>query len=149
VEEDLAFTRTCFSFIKLPKAERFACNKSDIKNVFGTDMLGWVGTRTENQQNSNGKGGYSPRPKFAGPIVASLSVSHLSDSRPILILFAIGIDQYSDEASDEFGSEILPKMKTWLDQQLAKPETSKFGYAEYFVAEWTGKVHRIHYLRWR
>jgi len=139
--------RTRFSFIKLPKTERFVCTRRDIKAVFGTEILRWVGTGTQKLKMYDR--GYSPRPKFVGPVVASLDVSHLSDSRPILYLYAVRTDQYSNNAAGEFRSKILPEMKAWLDRELAKPETSKFGHGDDFVTEWSDSEHRIHYLRRR
>ncbi len=138
--------RTRFSFIKLPKVERFVCSRRDIEAVFGNTTLEWVGTGTEKSKIYGRR--YSPRPKFDGPVVAELSIGHRSDSRPILYLYATRIDQYSDDALEEFKTEILPKMKAWLDGEIAKPETSKLGNSESFVTEWTGVEHRIHYLRW-
>jgi hypothetical protein len=138
--------RTRFTFIKLPKTERFVCARRDIKEVFGTDILGWVSAGTQKSKMYDRR--YSPRPKFDGRVVAELSIGHHSDSTPILCLYATRRDQYSDEAGHEFRTEILPKMKAWFIGELAKPETRKLGNAECFVVEWTGSEHRIHHLLW-
>jgi hypothetical protein len=138
--------KTRFSVIKLPKTQRFACTKRDIQTVFRHGEIGWVSIGVIKSLDLGTR--HSPRPKFAGPLVADLSVSY-SDGEPILCLFPVRIDQYPDEAVEEFKSKILPKMKEWLDHKLAQPETSVVGNAEYFVAEWIGNQHRCHQFRWR
>ena len=139
--------KTRYSVIKLPKTQRFVCNRKDIQTVFANDDIGWVSIGILKSLDLNSR--YSRRPNFVGPIVAALSVGHRSDSEPILCLFPVRIDQYPQKAADEFKSRILLKMKEWLDRELTKPATSALGNAEYFVVEWTGGKHRCHQLRWR
>lgn len=139
--------RTRFSVIRLPKTQRFACSKKDIQTVFSNQEIGWVSVGVIKSLKLAPR--YFPRPNFVGPVVADLSVSRGNDSGPILCLFPVRIDQYPEEAAQEFKSVILPRMKEWLDNEIAKPETSRFGHSELFVAEWTGSQHRCHQLRWR
>jgi hypothetical protein len=139
--------KTRFSVIKLPKTQRFACDKKDIQTVFSNDELGWVSIGIIKSLDLNPR--YSPRPNFAGPVVANLSVGHRSDSEPSLCLYPVRIDQYPQRAADEFKSKILSKMKEWLAREINKSETGVLGNAEYFVVEWTGNTHRCHQLRWR
>jgi hypothetical protein len=132
----------------LPRSQRFACSKRDIKLVFPDDVIGWV--------SIGFIGSFKlyphlfPRPKFVGPVIARLSAPHRSDgSEPILCLFPVRVDQYPQGAVDEFKSEIMPKMKRWLDRELTKPETSVLGNSEFLLVEWTGSQHRFHRLRSR
>jgi hypothetical protein len=71
------------------------------------------------------------------------------DNEPILCLFPVRVDQYPQSAAGEFKSEILPKMKEWLDRELTRSETAVVGLDECFAVEWTGDQHRCHQFRWR
>jgi len=139
--------RTRFSIIKLPNTQRFACGRKDIKAAFSQGDIGWVSVGVIKTLKLGTR--HFPKPKFQGPVVADLSVGRSEDSKPILCLFPVRIDQYPDAAAEEFRSTILPKMKEWLRLQLTKPDTSRAGNADYFVVEWTGGRHRLHYIRWR
>jgi hypothetical protein len=141
--------RTRFTVLKLPKSQRFACSKRDIKMTFPDNVLGWVSLGFIKSFTFDRR--HSPYPKFGGPVVARLSAPHRSDgdSTPILCLFPVRVDQYPQSAAEEFKSEILPKMKEWLDCELTRPETAVVGLDECIVVEWTGDQHRCHQFRWR
>jgi hypothetical protein len=142
---------TRFHVFKLPRTQRFACAKRDIKAVFSNNELGWVSIGLSKTLTLNAR---IQQPKFTGPVVADISISRaavsisLSVDRPYLCLYPVRIDQYPEEAAAEFKLAILPKMKKWLTSELVKPETRVFGHAECLVVEWTGSHHKFHQLRW-
>ncbi len=127
--------QTRFTVTRLPKTQRFACSKRDIKAVFGHNQLDSVSTGVS-------------RLKLAGPVVAVIDGANQWSDRPSMRLCPVRIDQYPESAADEFKSVILPKMKDWLDQELAKPATRIFGHFECLVVEWNGSQHKCHQLRW-
>jgi hypothetical protein len=148
---ELANENTRFYVFKLPKTQRFACNKRHIKAVFSSNELGWVSIGLSKTLSLNTR---IQQPKFTGPVVADITISRaavsisLSVDRPYLCLYPVRIDLYPEEAAEEFKLAILPKMKKWLTSELVKSETRVFGHAECMVVEWTGSHHKLHQLRW-
>jgi hypothetical protein len=128
--------------LKLPRSQRFACSKRDIKLVFPDDVLRWVSIVFFNTFDFDRR--LAPSPKFVGPVIAQLSAG----TEPTLSIFPVRIDQYPQSVAEEFKSEILPKMKVWLDGELTRSVTDIAG-REGFAVEWTGGRHRCHRLRWR
>jgi hypothetical protein len=99
--------------IKPQKTERFACSERDVRSVFAAADLSWVGfghpKRSFITLRWNTK--YSPRPKFSGPVVASLSLMNYQvsaegisygDRTAELYLYPVRLSDYSKEAAEEF-----------------------------------------------
>jgi hypothetical protein len=146
--------RTRFLAVKLPKTQRFACSKKDIKSTFPNQELDSVSFRVHKSFSLGA--GYSPRPKLLGAVLTHLNLSRFNEidqspslyRGPHLTLYAVLTDQYPQAAAKDFKSTILPKMKEWLNHQLSKPATLKRGNSEAFLVEWAGNKHRCHLLRW-
>jgi hypothetical protein len=65
-----------------------------------------------------------------------------------LRLYAVTSEKYPDEAANDFVDNVLPEMQTWLQAQLAKPETMRVGLDEDLVVEWNGTAHTAHRLKY-
>jgi hypothetical protein len=145
--------------IKPQKTERFACSKRDVRSTFAETDLSWVGfgnpTRSFITLRWNRQ--YSPRPKFSGPVVASLNLANYQvssdgiswgDRTAAMYLYPVRQNEYSEEAADEFRIEVLPIIKHWLDAEMSKPDT-QYLTGNTLVIEWTGKTHKRHVLQRR
>ncbi|HYU25410.1 MAG TPA: hypothetical protein VEO74_09425 [Thermoanaerobaculia bacterium] len=129
--------------IKLPASQSFAASRRAVRQTFGDvdELSAWFGymTRTFTFDSR-----LRHRPRIAGTVIASLSVSR--DRSAHLRLYPIARALYSDDAAAQFSAEMLPRLKSWLRQQLAKPETAILGVEE-IVVEWVRGNHRIHEVR--
>jgi hypothetical protein len=136
-------SRTEFWIKRLPKTQKLACSQRDIRKLFSGGVLGWValGTMTPEFRGPS----YNPVIRNSGPILASVAVGA---GEPHLCLYAVRADGYPHEAAEDFRSAVLPKLREWLDQELAKPETLKFAGARVLVVEWAGDRHRFHQMKW-
>ncbi len=103
----------------------------------------------------DGRPFYTPRVHLSGLVVAALTVRRAR--RPMLQrmppsswlrLYAVNSEQYPDEAANDFVDTVLPEMWTWLQAQLAKPETMRVGLDEDLVVEWNGTAHAAHRLKY-
>jgi hypothetical protein len=145
--------------IKPQKTERFACSVRDLRSAFAATDLSLVGfghpKRSFITLRWNTR--YSPRPKFSGPVVASLDLVHyrvsetgVSYDEPQrnaeLYLYPVRQNEYSEEAASAFRMEVLPIIRNWLDAEVSKPDT-QYLTRHTLVIEWTGEVHKMHVLR--
>ena len=80
------------------------------------------------------------RPALTGPVVASLSFSRARSA--ILQLYSIAADAYPPEAVHQFQTDVISRLKFWLEQQIAKPETAVLG-AEQLIVCWNGTEHDL------
>ncbi len=122
--------------INLPSAERFACSKADIKNIFSETLLSYAAFGSPKTFTFEG---LSKRPKLTGKVIARLTISTLRDSR--LSLYPIRSDYYDDEAAIDFKENILPQMKIWLDSIYQSAAILKRWD---FIVEWSPGTHRVH-----
>jgi hypothetical protein len=130
--------------IALPKNQRFAARRSVVKSAFrGVEplsiWLGALGRRFEFDSRA------FKRPKLKGEIVASVSVNR--EGSAIFQLFPVERAAYPSAAASEFEESVLPAMKRWLAQQLAKPATAILG-SEQLIIEFAGGEHHSHELRY-
>lgn len=145
--------------IKPQKSERFACSERDVRSTFGPTVLSWVGfghpTRSFLTLRWNTR--YFPTPKFSGPVVASLRLLNYQtsdegvsygDRTAELYLYPVRLREYSEEAAEEFRTEMLPAIKNWLDAEMSKPDT-QYLTGQTLVIEWTGRTHKTQVLRRR
>jgi hypothetical protein len=147
--------------IKPQKTERFACSERDVRSAFAATALSLVGfghpKRSFITLRWNTR--YSPKPRFSGPVVASLDLVHyrvsemgVSYDEPQrnaeLYLYPVRQNEYSEEAAREFRIEVLPMVKYWLDAEMSKPDT-QYLTGHTLVIEWTGETHKRHLLRRR
>jgi hypothetical protein len=152
-------TKVRISAIKPQKTERFACSERDVRSVFAATELALVGFGRPRRSfiTLNRRPRYSPRPKFSGPVVASLDLVHyrVSDKgvpydepqrNAELYLYPVSQSRYSKEAAEEFRIEVLPMIKNWLDAEMSKPDTQYLA-GHTLAIEWTGDTHRRHLLR--
>src|SRR5580658_9492808 len=136
--------------IKPQKTERFACSVRDLRSAFAATDLSLVGfghpKRSFITLRWNTR--YSPRPKFSGPIVASLDLVHyrvsekgVSYEEPQrnaeLYLYPVRRNEYSEGAAVEFRIEVLPIIKNWINAEMSKPDTQYLA-GHTLVIEWTG-----------
>jgi hypothetical protein len=132
-----------FRSVNLPKSECFAASVADLREAFGdigqlSTYRGFLGkTFSFDSRCAN-------RPRLAGPVVASLSVSRSRTA--ILQLYPVKRREYSDAAMAEFAERVLPQLRSWLQIQLTKPETAMLGCRQR-VVEWTADGHKNHELR--
>jgi len=60
-----------------------------------------------------------------------------------LILYPVAVESYPDKAAEDFAATVLPRLRSWLNEQFAKPETAVLGQ-EKLIVEWTAGEHRYH-----
>ena len=143
--------------IKPQKNERFSCSQRDVRSTFAATDLSWIGfghpTRSFITLRWNKR--YSPRPKFSGPVVASLILMNYQtsgegisygDRTAELYLYPVRQSEYSKEAAEEFRTEVLPMIKNWLETEMSKPDTQYVNWNT-LVIEWTGETHKMHVMR--
>ena len=131
--------------IKLPKTQRFACSKKTVREFFGEMNLDFV---------SFGKFGRTfefdhrchHRPRLRGSVIANLTTSSAGSRH--LILYPVSNAVYDEKAHNNFVSQVLPQLKSWLVKKLARPATSPDGYEE-FIVEWDGRAHKTHEVRFQ
>jgi hypothetical protein len=129
--------------IRLPNGETFPCPRWRVKELFADTELAWVSFgspirsfRFDNQ--------VSHRPRLIGPVVASLAVDR--DLQAHLCLYPISSSAYPKDALDEMSSRVLPHFRNWLRAKQSRPATAVLGQ-EQIIAEWAGREHRWHELR--
>ena len=131
-------------FTKLPKVQRFPCAKKDIKSTFANGELNWVGFAWPYKQFAFDSR-CNDRPKISGVVIAKITVSR--ELETYACIYPILNDKYNDEAAHEFVKGILPKMRSWMQNQLSKPETQFLGY-ETMIVEWAEDKHVLHEIRY-
>ncbi len=147
--------------IKPQKTERFSCSERDVRSAFAATDLSSVGFGRPKRSfiTLRWNTRYSPRPKFSGPVVASLNLVRyrvsdkgVSYDEPRryseLYLYPVRQSEYSEEAAREFRIEVLPMIKNWLDAEMSKPDT-QYLTGHTLVIEWTGETQKRHVLRRR
>jgi hypothetical protein len=127
----------------IPLTRRFCASKADLKQALGnieplSVHMGSLGTKFTFDPRCH------HRPRLEGHVVASVGVSR--DLTAIFQVYAIPVDDYPAEAVEQFRTDVLPRMRSWLVSQLAKPQTAILGY-EQLIVEWTGSQHRDHVVR--
>jgi len=61
-------------------------------------------------------------------------------------VFPVARSSYPQSARDEMLSRVLPRLRDWLREKQAQPETAVLGHKQ-VIAEWTGETHRLHEIR--
>ncbi|GIO32674.1 MULTISPECIES: hypothetical protein [Paenibacillus] len=126
----------------LNKNERYATTRRHLRSVF-TDFEAinfLFGLRRNFEFDSRA----STMPSIKGTVVTS--VSYHRDRSTNFSLFPLSIIHYSDQAADDFNSQILFNIKQWIQAQMNKPDTSILG-VEQLIVEWNGKEHLVHKVR--
>ena len=127
----------------IPVTQRFCVTKADVKaSLRDIEALNVYMGSLQNRFSFDPRCHH--RPSLAGPVVASVSVSR--ELTAILQFYSVAADRYPDQAVAKFREVLLPRMRSWLLIQLAKPQTAILGYEE-LIVEWTGHEHREHELR--
>jgi hypothetical protein len=129
--------------IKLPDSERFVCSPKQVKNLFldVEDLSVHFGSLGK---TFHFDGRCTKCPKLTGHITASLAVTRQRTS--LLSFYALQRDELSETSRLKFTDHLLPQMKNWLGQQLAKPETEIVG-VEQLLVELIGSQYKTHELR--
>jgi hypothetical protein len=127
----------------IPKTHRFTTSKASLKRAFG-DIEPVSVHMGSLQRHFEFDSRCYKRPRLRGPVVASASVSR--ELTAIVQLYPVWKDVYPPEAAVVFADKILPRMRSWLLTQLAKPATAVLGYEELLV-EWWRNEHHEHSLR--
>lgn len=83
----------------------------------------------------------SKRPVIKGVVVASISCNR--DKTIDISFFPISKNTYTEQACEKFSNIVLPDIKRWLEEQVAKLETAIVG-VEQLIIEWNGKKHLFH-----
>ena len=141
---------------KPDKGSRYPCSKRDVKALLGErdDVQVSFGLSKRYELD----GAEVRQPQLQGTVVAVASV----DRRPEILefdrthgltpatvfLYEISRNTYTDEAGSKFSSRVLPALKQWILDELAKPETSVLGIEE-LIVEWDGSSHRTHQVKLR
>ena len=131
--------------VGLPRSQRFIGSPAALRRLFGDlEMVsayrGWLNKRFVLDSAA-------PRTiRFKGPVVASLSFSRARTA--MLQLYPLAASSCSAELIDEFERVVLPRMRCWLDRQLAKPETAVLGH-EQLIVEWSSGKFHDHEIRFR
>jgi hypothetical protein len=115
---------TRFHVFKLPKKQRFACSKRDIKAVFANE-LDSVSMRPTRSLMLNRR---IQRPNFIGPVIATINIHRaaISISRhavgPDLDLYPVRIDQISRRSGRRIQAGSSAE-----DEAMAGPRTGQAG----------------------
>jgi hypothetical protein len=131
------------STIGIPATRRFCTSRAHLKRTFGDIeflrvRMGSLGGKFEFDSRCY------HRPQLVGPVVASRGVSRKLTA--ILQVYPVALDSYTREAVVQSREDVLPRMRSWLLTQLAKPQTAVLG-CEQLIIEWTGGGHREHTIR--
>jgi len=130
----------------LQKTECFSCTRREAKAAFGDLELRWIGLGYPARHFSFDSRTVH-RPKVAEQdIVANATYSPQREGR--FSAYAMRKEAYPPQAREDFRDRVLPKMRRWLQAQIAKPDTAVLGY-EYLIAEWDGTTHQFHRCTWR
>jgi hypothetical protein len=132
------------AYKKLHPSEEYACSALEVKEWSKgfADLRIEFGTHRNFQFDSR----CNNRPKIQGNVVVSVSIDR--QLKPALFLYPIPNSQYPEQVKKEFLAGILPDLKKWLTEQLAKHENEIIGQ-ETVVIELNGghfKMHRLRYL---
>jgi hypothetical protein len=129
--------------IRLPDGETFPCSRRRIKELFADTELARVSFgspirsfRFDNQ--------VSDRPRLIGPVVASLAIDR--ERQAHLCVYPTPCAAYPEWARDEMSVRVLPHFREWLRAKQSQPSTAVLGHEE-IIAEWIGREHRWHELR--
>jgi hypothetical protein len=154
------------SAINLPKTERFACTKRQMKLAFseacpdavefGSYQRYFNASRPwDSKYLGQPRPRYKPRVQVTGLVVAALTVRGVrhpllegKPPRSSLRFYALPREKYPDESTLDFVEKALPEMRKWLQAQLAKPETTRVGLDEDLLVEWTGGKHVTRAVRY-
>jgi hypothetical protein len=60
-------------------------------------------------------------------------------------VYVVRTAEYLVQARDDFSGRVIPKLRRWFEQQIAKPDTALLGYDQ-MIVEWDGTTHRFHEL---
>ena len=130
--------------IRLPKTQLFCCTRSDVTRCFAPDAFSWVGFGWPSKSftfDSRSR----HRPKIKGIVVAALTVSRTREAH--LIFYPCDRSLYPSAATEQFGSQVLARMRSWLEARRVKAETSVLGYKS-LIVEWNRDAHRVHTHRY-
>lgn len=83
-------------------------------------------------------------PRIKGIVVADASCNREKEN--VLYLYPIPKADYSEKANADFANSVLPKVKSWMEQQQTKPDTAVLG-VEQLIIKWNGHQHRYHHSR--
>ena len=127
----------------LPQSERYPCSIRQVQQLFGGLNVEWIGFGWPRRSFSFDSR-CSHRPKLRGRVIAALTITRKRETH--FTLSAVARGAYTDAAAEAFQMKILPRLRDWLVEQLAKPETAIVGQQSAIV-ECTGQEHLIHELR--
>lgn len=124
--------------ISLPKEFCFPVRKSAIRAAFGEfiHLSCHFGSLSHHFRFDSR---CFEQPMLYGPVVASLSVSRTRSA--ILQIYPIRIESYPSKARSDFETKVVPSLRTWLSQQVEKPETAVLGHEEMIIT-WDRTIHR-------
>jgi len=129
--------------IRLPKSELFPCSRRDVKSVFDPDELEWVSFG--NPIRTFSFDFYATGvPRLSGPVAISLMMSRVREAH--LCVFPVPREGYSEKARAQMVESVLPRFAEWLRAKQSHPDTAVLGH-EQIIAEWNGKTHQCHELR--
>ena len=128
---------------RLPKVERFACSRKNIKETFGHSILNWVSLGKISKKFEYDHR-CTHRPKIRGMIIAALTITR--ENETYLCMYPIRREHYSDAASEKFKEDVLPSLLAWTKRKLNRSDTACLGYEEIMV-EWDDNTHQLHEIR--
>jgi len=128
---------------RLPKSERYAPSLRAARQTFAEiePLSVWYGGLSKSYSFDHR---CRSLPTLSGSILASITVSRQLTS--ICEFYPISRDNYSDVAGESFEDLVLPKMRSWVLEQLAKPLTAILGH-EQLIVEYSRSKHYFHELR--
>jgi len=123
--------------INLPKSECFPCGKRDVKN----SLDGITIVSVEFRHNILGTPRYS-RLSFNGHVLANIGINRRLEIGHFYI-FPIPQTQYSEQAQVDFKTNVLPKIRSWIDSELGKGETEISVTNQELFIVWNDNRHTL------
>ncbi len=129
----------------LQKTECYPCTKREAKAAFGDLELRWIGLGWPSRHFRFDRR-TTHQPKVAEKdIVADATYSPQREGW--FMAYAVRKEDYPPEAREDFRDRVMPKMRRWLQAQIAKPDTAVLSH-EYLIVEWDGATHKFHHYTW-
>jgi hypothetical protein len=136
---------TRFHCRPIEETECFATSKKAIRETFADVPLDFVSFGGLGRRH---RWDYRVRhaPTWDGLVVADVTVSPKGTAH--VSLYPMARTAYDERARGDFNGRILPFLRGWAADRLAKPCTSPDGYEE-MVVVWTGTQHEMHSVRFQ
>ncbi len=124
--------------INVPDVERFPCSKSDAKKFFGDiESLKFSFGRSFLYQHR-----YEHLKLDGYPVAHASFSTQFGDNSGYVHVFNLRRDLYPEDASRDFVTTVLPRIREWIDRQFSAGDSAPEQREELFVT-WLGDKHEF------